>query len=230
MDKAYKCADEVQYRRGYEDAKKEIEKQGKNNMGISESTKQKLEDNLNKALEKETPESWNKFLDEQKPTDNEMIEILRAEYEKGRADAIAEMQNPTWSEEDRKMLYNIIHRLEQLDHYWNRSTDEKMIDWLKSIKGRVQPQPQPLWSEEDDGVLNDIIFNLRHPGVNYYKKPIEDKVSWLNALKGRCCSSSYWKASKKQLETLEFVCDNHIFSNDSHRREMESLLKQLKAL
>lgn len=30
LDKAYKCADEVQYRRGYEDAKKEIEKQGDN--------------------------------------------------------------------------------------------------------------------------------------------------------------------------------------------------------
>lgn len=42
-----------------------LEKQGKNNMGISEATKQKLEDNLNKALEQETPESWNKFLDEQ---------------------------------------------------------------------------------------------------------------------------------------------------------------------
>jgi hypothetical protein len=42
-----------------------LEKQGKNNMGISEATRQKLEDSLNKALEKETPESWNKFLDEQ---------------------------------------------------------------------------------------------------------------------------------------------------------------------
>ena len=46
-----------------------LEKQGKNNMGISEATKKKLEDSLNKALEKETPESWNKFLDEQKPAD-----------------------------------------------------------------------------------------------------------------------------------------------------------------
>ena len=49
-----------------------LEKQGENNMGISEVTKQKLEDNLNKALEKETSESWNKFLDgkgEQKPTE-----------------------------------------------------------------------------------------------------------------------------------------------------------------
>ena len=51
---------------------KKDEKQGKNNMGISEATKQKLEDNLHEALEKETPESWNEFLDEQgeqKPAD-----------------------------------------------------------------------------------------------------------------------------------------------------------------
>ena len=46
-----------------------LEKQGKNNMDISEATKQKLEDNLNKVLEKETSESLNEFLDEQKPAD-----------------------------------------------------------------------------------------------------------------------------------------------------------------
>ena len=45
--------------------KEQLEKQGKNSMGISEATKQKLEDNLHKALEKETPESCNEFLDEQ---------------------------------------------------------------------------------------------------------------------------------------------------------------------
>lgn len=45
--------------------KEEIEKQIENNMGISEATKKKLEDNLNKALEKETLESWNEFLEEQ---------------------------------------------------------------------------------------------------------------------------------------------------------------------
>ena len=55
-----------------------IEKQGKNNMGISEATKQKLEDNLNKALEKETPESWNEFLDKQgKQKELNLVEILK---------------------------------------------------------------------------------------------------------------------------------------------------------
>ena len=53
----------------HKDAISWLEKQGKKNMGISEATKQKLEDNLNKALGKETPESWSEFLDEHKPTD-----------------------------------------------------------------------------------------------------------------------------------------------------------------
>jgi len=46
-----------------------VAKQGKNNMGISEATKQELKDNLNKALEEETAESWNEFLDEQETAD-----------------------------------------------------------------------------------------------------------------------------------------------------------------
>jgi len=55
-----------------------LEKQGKTNMGISEATKQKLEDSLNKALEKETSESFNKFLDEQgKQKEINLVEILK---------------------------------------------------------------------------------------------------------------------------------------------------------
>ena len=61
-----------EYKKKAEKAIAWLEKQGKHDIGISEDTKQELEDNLNKALEKETPESWNEFLDEQgeqKPTD-----------------------------------------------------------------------------------------------------------------------------------------------------------------
>ena len=45
--------------------KEQFEKQREYDMGISEAAKQKLEDNLHEALEKETPESCNEFLDEQ---------------------------------------------------------------------------------------------------------------------------------------------------------------------
>jgi hypothetical protein len=61
-------------------AKREFEK---NSMGISEATKKKLEDNLNKALEKETPESFNKFLDEQGEQKPDKIEP-KFEIEEGK--------------------------------------------------------------------------------------------------------------------------------------------------
>ena len=58
-----------------------LEKQGKNNIGISEATKLKLEDNLNEALEKETPESLNKFLNEQGEQKQDVnIQINTSEY------------------------------------------------------------------------------------------------------------------------------------------------------
>ena len=57
-----------------------LEKQGKNNMGISEATKQELKDNLDKALEKETPESWNEFLDEQKLVDKVELKFHEGDW------------------------------------------------------------------------------------------------------------------------------------------------------
>lgn len=60
-----------------------LEKQGKNNMGISEATKQELEDSLHKALEKETSESCNEFLEkqgEQKPFDYENANIQQKDF------------------------------------------------------------------------------------------------------------------------------------------------------
>lgn len=49
-------------------------------------------------------------------------------------------QNPAeWSKKDNDMLDKVIHRIEQLDHYWNKPTDEKIINRLKSLR------PQNTW-------------------------------------------------------------------------------------
>jgi uncharacterized protein YydD (DUF2326 family) len=64
-----------------------LEKKGKNNMGISEATKKKLEDNLNKALEKETPESWNEFLEKQ--DGQKTVDEIVKEICKDKASAVA---------------------------------------------------------------------------------------------------------------------------------------------
>lgn len=99
------------YAKGLAYAQKALEKQGEHDMGISEATKQELEDSLNKALEKETSESCNEFLDEQKPA--------------------------AWSEEDEARFESCIEVLQTSDGYdtinakWLKSLKERYI-WKPS--------------------------------------------------------------------------------------------------
>ena len=165
-----------------------LEKQGKNNMGISESTKQKLEDNLNKALEKETQKSWNDFLEKQGE------------------------QKPAWSEEDKEMLNQVIEDIVKLAGPY--VCYHKDVDWLKSLKGRVQPQPKQEWSEEDAIILNGCI--------NYFKKILDKEnnadlracfrknINWLKSLRPQ----SHWKPSDEQMQHLSEVVHEAKYKND----------------
>ena len=80
---------------------------------------------------------------EQKPNDKEMKETLRTEYEKGRADVIAEMQNHAWSKEDEKMISDIATYLNRYGNYILNKNEEKAAeihkaaDWIKSLKDKV---------------------------------------------------------------------------------------------
>ena len=74
-----------------------------------------------------------------KPTDNDMVEALRTEYEKGRADAIDEMQKTTWSEADSDFMYDTLSNLTELKDRYGKDYGNvgKCIDWLKSLKQRI---------------------------------------------------------------------------------------------
>ena len=65
---------------------------------------------------------------------DEMIEALRTEYEKGRADAITEMQEPAWSEEDERIYTSIIYAFEH-----NYPLNEIQQEFVKSLR------PQNIW-------------------------------------------------------------------------------------
>lgn len=159
-----------------------LEKQGKNNIGISEATKKKLEDNLNKALEKETPESWNKFLDKQCE------------------------QKPAWREEDDAMFNFIalILRNHQSDEDFTtfETTFKDCIDWFKNLKDRVQPQPKQEWSEKDERMFKSTIA-LIETLEDYNKAPdgFGDVKFWLKFLKERYT----WKPSDEQTEALSIA-------------------------
>ena len=82
--------------------------------------------------------------DEQQPSDEDMKEALQTEYEKGRADAFAQMQKE-WSEEDEKIRQNLMSLLSDMrGHRIEESTYQKYYPWLKSLKERY------FWKPRDD--------------------------------------------------------------------------------
>lgn len=79
-------------------------------------------------------------------SEEDMKEALRTEYEKGRADAIAQMQKE-WSEEDECYMAECINAIATKDG-WSFEEKRKTKHWLKHLKDRVQPQNT--WKPSDD--------------------------------------------------------------------------------
>ena len=139
---------------------------------------------------------------EQKPTDNEMIEILRTEYEKGSADAIEEMQNHTWSEEDERNFDWLITVCERIHYKSDPQVSPKgaliLRDWLKSLKDRVLSQPKQEWSEEDENRINRLIAYFE----DKESFTAEDDIVYANWLKS-LRPQNKWKPSDEQMRALK---------------------------
>ena len=114
-----------------------------------------------------------------------------------------------WSEEDEKILNSLISSLARIgastrtDSTSINYTFSKEIDWLKSIKNRVQPQllPQQEWSKRDEKLLNDAI------SLADECDDIELR-DWLKSLRPQ----NRWKPSEKQLNELHKVITNTGFN------------------
>ena len=70
-------------------------------------------------------------------------------------------QKPAWSEEDEQMYIEIIYILAGF------RGNEVKLDWLKSIKDRVQPQNTWKPSESDIRILEQVIDGTANP-INYH--------------------------------------------------------------
>ena len=109
-------------------------------------------------------------------------------------------QKPAWSEEDDKILKSIIINIENLQfsedmqekyHHIpnaNKSYYQIKIDWLKSLKYRVQPQLQKEWTEEDERIIKRIKSLLYSINENDF----EDIYVWLKFLKDRVQPKQEW--------------------------------------
>lgn len=72
-------------------------------------------------------------------------------------------QKPTdWSEEDETNLINTIIMLKEgASHHFTNFSIVPCVDWLKSIKERVLPQPKQEWSEEDEIGLGNALWVIK---------------------------------------------------------------------
>jgi len=96
----------------------------------------------------------------EKPTDEEMKETLRTEYEKGRADVIAEMQNPAWSQEDERIYQSILD-----DTVQENQLDDKQLDWLKFLKDRYAWKPSDEQMKQLGWIANQNKDDMIETGI-----------------------------------------------------------------
>ena len=123
-------------------------------------------------------------------------------------------QKPAWSEEDEKLVKNLISTLSNLyaRNLIEKETKEKYINLLKPLKDRVQPKQE--WSEEDKKRMNHIIQFLEDK--DRWKDserafPIEEDIRWLKSLRPQ----NTWKPSAAQMYALKEEVENKIYSGVS---------------
>ena len=132
-------------------------------------------------------------------------------------------QKPSWSEEDEKMVKDIIAAIDTLYPHG-------MVNWLKSLKYRVQPQLKYEWDEEDNKRIDRIYdFLWKHKrGFSAIIWQIEEDANWLKSLKNKVALQKQWKPSKEQIIALRWVLNNIPYNK--HKEEINGLLDQINVL
>jgi len=135
-----------------------------------------------------------------------------------------EQKSAIWSEEDEINLNYITRVIERLydkqEKNYLKESLERKINWLRTLKDRIQPQQKQEWSEEDYNEIETIachLDNTDNEGMAEVLRNIRDKYYII--------PQNTWKPSNKQMKALEDVIENNIY-----HPLLEELLEQLKKL
>ena len=144
-----------------------------------------------------------------------------------------------WSEEDKTMLCYMEGHLEYLknDKGYSSSEDQIMLkrqlDWLKSLKDRVQLQPKCEWSEEDKKILDRIESEFLAQYRGDYKNIEFNDVSTLSVLNWiRDLKTLRPQPKQEWSEEDETVLNNLIYAlaNDRIGNDRDEYVDWLKSL
>lgn len=121
-------------------------------------------------------------------------------------------QKPAWTEGDEKQLNDIIELLPNLTNRHN---------WLKSLKGRVQPEQE--WNEEDNKMLNSFLHKVEVCNLLSNKEN-----AWIiNKLKP-LKPHTPWKPTVSQMSQLKWIA--HQNADNMIGKELMTLYQDLQKL
>lgn len=182
----------MDYNERYEEAKRLYQNANNDQKYVLESLFPELKESEDERIRKTLIEYFNAYPKDyfgglkksyllawlEKQGEEDKIEALRTEYEKGRADVITKIKS-SWSEEDEKMCKNI---LECLRNGWKKlPTDILMYEsWVKSLR------PQNTWkpTKEQMYMLEWLTTNVLDDGVvgNKAKEVLNTLIEQLKSL------------------------------------------------
>ena len=169
---------------------------------------------------------------------------LWVDYGVHKEDAIAylekqgEQKPAEWSKIDKANLEDSIYFVKEFrrsnlcDNESRLQNSRTCIEWLASLKDRVQPQPKQEWSEEDENHVKSILSTLEYckvqfqPAVESYNADIE----WLKSLRPQ----NTWKPSEEQIKVCKEVYADILsakgFDLGTVNSELNRLEEELKKL
>ena len=141
--------------------------------------------------------------------DAEKKELKKIEENKGNLGGIS----PNWSEEDKDFMYDTLSNLTELKDRYGEGYGNVggCIDWLKSLKGRVQPKQE--WGEEDETGLGDALWAIKQ--ARTIAKDENDMGNlwyaekWLKSLRPQ----NTWKPSDDEIEKASQEWDSKAIFN-----------------
>lgn len=157
-------------------------------------------------------------------------------------DYVIKRQKPAeWSEEDEKkkeLLISILEVNHPNGHFkvnpintpnMEVMSTKELVNWLKSLKDKAQPQPTSEWSKEDEEmyneVLTDIIYtknDLKTKGCLELSKRAIKAFNWFSKRHKSLRPQSKWKPSEEQMKALNAI---NIFGELSYVGQGEMLIR-----
>ena len=136
-----------------------------------------------------------------------------------------------WSIEDERIFSYINLYIRKAGNYphFSKENIKEAINWLKSLKDRVQPQPKQEWSEEDNQYLYGLIGLIEQSKaelpITLKGKAADNCIDWLKSLRPQ----SLWKPSESDILLLERIA-NGMSNPQDFQASLSGLIGQLKKL